>query len=172
MAEAMTTVAKTVPPTVTRSMLEQVSVAIPHWQGVAQAFTPLLSDQDALWPWFALGRVAEGQNRWGDAEKAYQACLTMTKQRFGSEYPNTATSLNNLALLYRAMGRYPEAEPLYVRAIAIWTETLGQDHPHTQQGLKNFRSCVSKAWQAGRAEELSNHPITQAILELIKQQGL
>ena len=38
------------------------------------------------------------------------------RQRGPSE---TATDLNNLALLYHAQGRYAEAEPLYRRALAI-----------------------------------------------------
>ena len=33
--------------------------------------------------------------------------------------PLVATSLNNLAVLYRVQGRYAEAEPLYQRSLAI-----------------------------------------------------
>ena len=37
----------------------------------------------------------------------------------GPEHPDTATSLNNLALLLEQQGRYVEAEPLFRRALAI-----------------------------------------------------
>ena len=35
------------------------------------------------------------------------------------EHPSTATSLNNLAALYEAMGEYAKAEPLYREALRI-----------------------------------------------------
>ena len=37
------------------------------------------------------------------------------------------TSLNNLAVLYRAQGQYAEAEPLYQRAMAIRKRVLGPE---------------------------------------------
>jgi hypothetical protein len=39
-------------------------------------------------------------------------------QQLGLEHPTTATSLNNLAELYRAQGRYGEAVALSVRTPA------------------------------------------------------
>ncbi len=41
------------------------------------------------------------------------------EQQSGASHPDTATSLNFLALLYESQGRYQEAEPLYQRALAI-----------------------------------------------------
>ena len=40
-----------------------------------------------------------------------------------------ATSLNNLADLYQAMGRYAEAEPLYRRSLEIREKQLGATTP-------------------------------------------
>ncbi len=37
----------------------------------------------------------------------------------GPEHPHTATSLNNLAGLYKDQGKYEQAEPLLSRALAI-----------------------------------------------------
>ena len=47
----------------------------------------------------------------------------------GPDHPNVATSLNNLAELYRNQGKYAEAEPLYKRSLAIREKALGPDHP-------------------------------------------
>jgi len=47
----------------------------------------------------------------------------------GLEHPKVASSLNNLALLYRNQGRYTEAEALYKRALAIAKKVFGFDHP-------------------------------------------
>ena len=40
-----------------------------------------------------------------------------------------ASSLNNLAGLYRTQGRYEDAEPLYKRSLAIYEKALGPEHP-------------------------------------------
>jgi hypothetical protein len=47
----------------------------------------------------------------------------------GEGHPEYATSLNNLAVLYRAMGRHGEAEPLSLKAESILRSTLGTQHP-------------------------------------------
>ena len=45
--------------------------------------------------------------------------LELRKKALGPDHPDTATSLNNLAELYRSMGDYAKAEPLYERALKI-----------------------------------------------------
>jgi hypothetical protein len=57
------------------------------------------------------------------------------------------------------------AEPLYRRCIEICLEKLGQDHPNTQTFLRNFITFVQTVLAAGRAAELSDHPLTQALLQ-------
>jgi len=49
-----------------------------------------------------------------------------------------ATSLNNLAELYRALGNYAKAEPLLKRALATWGKALGPDHPDVATSLGNL----------------------------------
>ena len=56
----------------------------------------------------------------------------------GEEHPSFATSCNNLAGLYRAMGRYEEAESLFKQAVEILTAALGPDHPNTKTGRDNY----------------------------------
>jgi tetratricopeptide (TPR) repeat protein len=53
----------------------------------------------------------------------------------GPEHTDTATSLNNLALLYKNQGKYEQAEPLIKRALAIRERVLGPDHPDTAISL-------------------------------------
>ena len=45
-------------------------------------------------------------------------------EEFGPEIPRLATSLNNLAGLYRSQGKYAEAEPLYQHSLAISVRAL------------------------------------------------
>ena len=65
--------------------------------------------------------------------------LQISERQLGAEHPDTATSLNNLAVLYQSQGKYSEAEPLY-RAVLMTGNSrgsLGMEHPQTHPILKN-----------------------------------
>jgi Flp pilus assembly protein TadD len=47
-----------------------------------------------------------------EAEPLYQRALDTRERVLGPEHPGTATTLNNLALLYYRQGRFEEAERL------------------------------------------------------------
>ena len=59
----------------------------------------------------------------------------------GKEHPDTALSLNNLAVLLEAQGDYAAARPLYERALAIRKRVLGEGHPDTATSLNNLAGC-------------------------------
>jgi tetratricopeptide (TPR) repeat protein len=65
-----------------------------------------------------------------------------------------ATSLNNLAYLYRSIGKYAQAEPLYVRALAIKEEQLGANHPSTATSLNNLAALYESIGKYAQAEPL------------------
>ncbi len=103
-----------------------------------------------LWPMVA---ASAQETRWdsilADAAKAYQQAdyaeaeklfLAALKEaeKFGNQDPRLATSLNNLAELYRAQGNYEQAEPLYRRALAIDEKALGPEHPGLATDLNNL----------------------------------
>ena len=60
----------------------------------------------------------------------YRRALEIREKALGPEHPDTANSLNNLALLYQVMGAYEQALPLYQRALKIIEKSLGPEHPH------------------------------------------
>ena len=64
------------------------------------------------------------------AEPLYQEALRIWQKVLGPEHPDTATSLNNLAVLYRDMGEYAKAEPLLQEALGIRQKVLGSEHPN------------------------------------------
>ncbi|HEY1939568.1 MAG TPA: tetratricopeptide repeat protein [Candidatus Angelobacter sp.] len=68
----------------------------------------------------------------------------------GPEHPDTATCLNNLAVLYHEQGKYYEAEPLFRRALAIWEEARGPDHPNTVQVRNNLILSIARPQRRGR----------------------
>ena len=153
-AVVLTEVAKTIPQTVTREVQERVKEALPHLEVVAEQWSHLLEDSDATWSFTSLGWVAQGQSLWVQAEKWLTACLQMTDKRCGADHPNTAGSLNNVALLYNAMGRYPEAEPLFVRSLSIYEQQLGADHPNTALSLSNLAGLYNAMGRYPEAEPL------------------
>ena len=67
-----------------------------------------------------------------------QWALTVDEQVLGPNHPRTATSLNNLALLYNNQGGSAKAEPLYQRALAIYEQVLGPNHPNTLVVRNNY----------------------------------
>ena len=52
----------------------------------------------------------------------YQRALKICEKALGPKHPDTATSLNNLAGLYRDMGAYEQALALFHRALQIQGE--------------------------------------------------
>ena len=67
---------------------------------------------------FQKGVEAYERGDYKQAESHLRAGLDDAK--FGPNDPRLATSLNNLAEIYRVQGRYAEAEPFYHRSLAIW----------------------------------------------------
>ena len=72
------------------------------------------------------------------AEPLLKEALEIRRKVLGREHPDTATSLNNLAELYQAMGDYAKAEPLFKEALEICQKVLGPEHPETAASLNNL----------------------------------
>ena len=64
--------------------------------------------------------------------------MEICRTALGERHPYYATSLNNLAGLYYAMGRHAEAEPLYKQAMEIRRTALGERHPDYATSLNNL----------------------------------
>jgi len=68
----------------------------------------------------------------------YEEMLQILEAKLGPEHPDVATSLNNLAGLYKSMGDYEKALPLYKRALDIREKVLGTQHPSVATTLNNL----------------------------------
>jgi tetratricopeptide (TPR) repeat protein len=115
-----------------------------------------------------LAHLHLSQGRYEAAARLYRRALKIWEQVLGADHPLTATSLNNLASLYHYQERYAEAEPFFRRCLEIFLEKLGQDHPKTQTVQENFRIFVQTVIEADRAADLSDHPLTQSILQQLQ----
>ncbi len=106
-----------------------------------------------------------------------ERALALREKVLGAEHPDTAASLNSLALLYDNKGDYAKAEPLYQRALAIREKALGAEHLDTAASLNNLAALYSAKGDYAQAEPLyrralavkekvlgAEHPATAASL--------
>ena len=76
--------------------------------------------------------------RYADALPFFVTAKEDALDRYGGRSSEYATALNNLAELYRLMGRLDEAEPLFRDALAIEEERLGPNDPGLARPLNNL----------------------------------
>lgn len=68
----------------------------------------------------------------------------MDKKLLGEEHSMMATSLGNLANLYKDQGRFSEAEPLYEEALKILERAFGNQHMKTKTIRKELKRVKKK----------------------------
>lgn len=93
------------------------------------------------------------------AEVLLQQSLAIQEELWGPNHPYVATSLNNLAELYR-QGKYAQAEPLYQRALAIWEQTFGPEHTYVATCLSNLALLYYTQGKYTQAEPLYQRALT------------
>lgn len=59
-------------------------------------------------------------------------------QVLGTDHPDVAKQLNNLALLCQNQGKYEAVERYYLRALAIYEGQLGPDNPNVARTKNNL----------------------------------
>ncbi|MDF5721778.1 MAG: CHAT domain-containing protein [Rhizonema sp. PD37] len=78
------------------------------------------------------------QGNYNAAIPLAERSVAIREKVLGKEHPDIATSLNNLAELYRKHGNYQKAEPLFQRSLAILEKVLGKEHPDVATSLNNL----------------------------------
>ena len=107
--------------------------------------------------WETLTRETEELYRAGEYDRAVvvaKKALEVAEKSVGTDHPDVATSLNNLAELYTTRGQYAQAEPLYKRSLAIMEKALGPDHPNVATGLENLAAIYRATKRDEEAETL------------------
>ncbi len=106
--------------------------------------------------WEALQKQVVARYKAGDyagAEQLARQALAVAERAFGPEHPDTATSLNNLAVVLPAQShQYGEVEPLLRRALTIREKVLGAEHPDTATSLNNLAGMLRDQDRYGEAE--------------------
>jgi CHAT domain-containing protein/tetratricopeptide (TPR) repeat protein len=122
------------------------------------------------------------------AEPFYRQALEVRRAALGETHPDYATSLNNMAELYRLKGDYVLAERLLRQALEVERAALGEAHPDYAASLNNLAllhqstgdyasagSLYRQALAVRRAALGESHPDYAASLnnlaELYRSQG-
>jgi tetratricopeptide (TPR) repeat protein len=100
-----------------------------------------------------------GRGQYAEAETLFKQGVEICRTVVGEGHPGYASSLSNLALLYRAMGRHAEAEPLYLKAMEIRHTALGEGHPDYAGSLNNLAVLYRAMGRHAEAEPLLKQAI-------------
>ena len=76
------------------------------------------------------------------------------EQSGGEDHPDYATTLNNLAGLYRLTGDYPRSEQLFNQAIDVYERTIGRNHFLYASALNNLGLLYQNMGKFEEAEGL------------------
>jgi CHAT domain-containing protein/tetratricopeptide (TPR) repeat protein len=99
------------------------------------------------------GRVDQlyQQGRSREAVPIAVKVLAVYRQALGEKHPHYARSLNNLAMLYQAMGEYGKALPLLLETRRLCRQALGERHPLYATSLNNLASLYLVTREHGKA---------------------
>jgi hypothetical protein len=100
------------------------------------------------------GSAWSGAARFAQAQPLVERALSIREQNLGSEHPDVAGSLNDLAVLHLHQAQLAEAEPLMRRALAIDEVSYGAEHPNVARDLNNLAWLLKETNRLSEAEPL------------------
>ncbi len=119
-----------------------------------------LSLKAGLWPIYSselLNRIATyfwARAEYEAAKPLHERALKVREQTLGRDHPDTAISLNNLAVLLQDSGDLEGAQTLCERALNIRQRVLGANHPDTATSLNNLGRLRQAQAQMDQAKNL------------------
>jgi tetratricopeptide (TPR) repeat protein len=112
-----------------------LAAVIPHLVDVAGAAGRLSGERLAAGLCTAAGQALRYSGDVRSARPWYERALAIRERVLGPDHPETALSLNNLAVMLWDLGELAAARHLLKRAVAINEWLLGPDHPETVTSL-------------------------------------
>jgi tetratricopeptide (TPR) repeat protein len=96
--------------------------------------------------------LAEGQYQ--EAVPIAEKLVALCEQILGPDSTDTATALNNLAVVYSTLGYYTKAEQVQLRALKIYEKHFGTDHPATARIMANLAGTYQAMGRYDEADRL------------------
>lgn len=104
-----------------------------------------------------------GEGKYNEATSLAERALAIYEVALGTEHPDVATALHNLAVLYWSKHDYARAELLYRRALDIREKALGQEHSEVATTVYSLAVLFRDKGDYTQAESLYRR--AQAIYE-------
>ena len=92
--------------------------------------------------------------RFTEAEPLVQQALSTVEEIHGTDHPDTANALNNLAVVEKRLGKYDAAGAHYQRALTIQKQQLGATHPGTLTTMRNLGLLFEETGRYQQAESI------------------
>ncbi|MCC3587476.1 MULTISPECIES: CHAT domain-containing protein [unclassified Microcoleus] len=96
------------------------------------------------------------EGKFNEAILVAEQALILAKSLHSGDHADVASSLNNLASLYRTQGLYREAEPLYQQALEMKQRLFPGDHAAVATSLNNLGLLYQFQGRYSEAEPLYN----------------
>ena len=75
---------------------------------------------------------------YNESVKIYLRQIALSEELYEKDSTDTATSYNNIGLVYKRQGDYDKALEYYFKALAIREKVLGKEHPDTATSYNNI----------------------------------
>lgn len=111
----------------------------------------------------AIGRVYTNLGLYSDAEPLLKDALETRREALGSQHPQVAASLHNLAFLKRRVDQAVEAEALRRKAIVIQRRAFPHGDPALALGLNGLASLLRKKRALDEAESVAEEALAMQI---------
>jgi tetratricopeptide (TPR) repeat protein len=98
-------------------------------------------------------RLKNQESRFKDAQPLLEKVLAVHRKVLGEEHPDTASSINRLALNQKEQGQYALAEESARKALAIQRKVLGEEHPDTADSYSNLAAALLFQGKYAEADE-------------------
>ncbi|HXZ02834.1 MAG TPA: tetratricopeptide repeat protein [Stellaceae bacterium] len=122
---------------------------------VEAAFLRLAQGAEGYVSWLSkMSKVVYDAARFAGLAGPWREAAAIGETQLGPDHPDTATSLNNLALLLKDQGDLAAARPLFERALATYEKALGHDHPDTAASLNNLAGLLKDQGDLAAAQPL------------------
>jgi tetratricopeptide (TPR) repeat protein len=101
-------------------------------------------------------RIVElnGRGQYADAVPLAKQVVDLRQKRTGTEDPDYASAISNLAMLYKSLGRFDDAEPLLEQSLAIRRKVLKPSDPLTVATIGSLAEIYGDEGKPEQAEPL------------------
>jgi tetratricopeptide (TPR) repeat protein len=104
----------------------------------------------------SLSRIYYATERYSLGAPILKRLVKIYMRLLGPEHEDTATIMQNAALLYHYWGKQEEAERYYLRALDVKKKLLGENDPQVLKLMSHYISFLEQCGRSDEAKRLSS----------------